>query len=79
MSNRRKILRSNLERLNQAAQEQDATFFQTHPTRRSYTRLATADELKATHYPAGTYVVVHLIGQYHRVRAFVPPAESGRN
>ncbi len=79
MSNRRKIRRSTIQRLTDAAQDQDATFFEQHPAQRGYTRPATADELKATSFPPGTRVYVHLLGPNTRARAFIPPAETGRN
>lgn len=78
MSNRRKIRRSNAQRLNEAAQDIDAAFFEEHPGERSYTRPATSDELAATSYPPGTRVYVQLLGHNHRVRAFIAP-ESRRN
>ncbi len=68
MSNRLK-LRKNLQRLNAACQDQDATYFNAHP----YERLATPDELRAG-LPVGTKVGVLLVGN-RRIRAFVSPDE----
>ncbi len=79
MSNRKRIKRTNIQRLTDAAQDLDADFFEQHPTAKGYTRPATADELKATSFPQGTRVYVHLLGPNTRARAFIPPAETGRN
>ncbi len=79
MSNRRKLRRSTVQRLAAAAQDLDATFFERNPEQRQYMRPATADELKATDYPAGTQVLVCRLGACHRVRAFVLPATTRSN
>ncbi len=79
MSNRRKIRHITNDRLADAGQDQDATFFEEHPNQRGYTRPATADELKATSFPPGTRVYVHQLGPNTRARAFIPPAETRSN
>ncbi len=76
MSNRRKIRHITNVRLADAGQDQDATFFEQHPNQRGYTRPATPDELKATSFPPGTRVYVHLLGPNTRARAFIPPSPS---
>ncbi len=73
MSNKKRLRRSTVQRLVNAAQDLDATFFERNPEQRQYMRPATAGELKATDYPAGTQVLVCRLGACHRVRAFVPP------
>ncbi len=78
MSNRRKLRHITNARLADAGQDQDATFFERNPEQRQYMRPATAGELKATDFPAGTQVLVCRLGAYHRVRAFVPP-KAGSN
>ncbi len=47
MSNRRKLRRSTVQRLTEAAQDLDADFFEQHPNIQRYVRPATADELRA--------------------------------
>ncbi len=79
MSNRKRIRHVVSPRLADAGQDQDATFFEQHPNQRGYTRPATADELKALSFPAGTKVYVHLIGPNTRARAFIPPTELRSN
>ncbi len=79
MSNRKRIRHITNARLAEAGQDQDATFFEQHPDKRGYTRLATPDELKALSFPVGTTVYVHLIGPNTRARAFIPPAETRSN
>lgn len=79
MNNRKRIKRTNIQRLTDAAQDQDADFFEQHPTQRGYTRPATPDELKALSFPAGTRVYVHLLGPNTRARAFIPPATERIN
>ncbi len=79
MSNRKRIKRTNIQRLVNAAQDLDADFFEQHPNQRGYTRPATADELKATSFPPGTRVYVHLLGPNTRARAFIPPTDTRSN
>ena len=62
----------------QDAQDQDARYFQEHPTCKGYTRTATDGELQATGLPLGTLVYVALIGPATRARAFLPP-DARRN
>ncbi len=79
MSNKKRIRHIVSPRLADAGQDQDADFFEQHPDKRGYTRLATSDELKVTGYPPGTRVFVGLLGPSVRARAFIPPTESRRN
>ncbi len=79
MSNRRKIRHITNDRLADAGQDQDATFFEQHPNQRGYTRPATPDELKITGYPPGTMVFVGLLGPNTRARAFIPPSQERTN
>ncbi len=79
MSNRKRIRHVVSPRLADAGQDQDATFFEQHPNQRGYTRPATPAELKATSFPPGTRVYVHLLGPNTRARAFIPPAETRSN
>ncbi len=79
MSNRRKIRHITNDRLADAGQDQDATFFEQHPNQRGYTRPATSDELKVTGYPPGTRVFVGLLGPNTRARAFIPPTQERTN
>ncbi len=79
MSNRRKLRRSNVQRLTEAGQDLDADFFEQHPNIQRYVRPATADKIKATSFPPGTRVYVHLLGPNTRARAFIPPTESRSN
>lgn len=72
MSNRRRLHKA-AKVLNQAAQDQDVEFFNTHPDAKCYRRLATADECRASGLPPGTWVVVGLVGPKTRARAFYPP------
>ncbi len=72
MSSRRRVQKA-AEVLNQAAQDQDAEYFNTHPDAKIYRRLATADECRASGLPPGTWVIVGLVGPNTRVRAFYPP------
>ncbi len=76
MSNRRKIRHITNDRLADAGQDLDATFFEQNPEQRHYMRPATADELKVTGYPPGTRVFVGLLGPSVRARAFIPPSPS---
>ncbi len=78
MSNKKRIRRSNIIRLAEAARDQDADYFDRNPSHWGYQRPATAEELKATDYPAGTIVLVRRLGANHRVRAFIVDA-AGRN
>ncbi len=79
MSNRKRIKRSNLQRLTEAAQDLDADFFEQHPNIQRYVRPATADELRALSYPVGTVVHVQLLSRDRRARAFVLPATTRSN
>ncbi len=79
MSNRRKIRRSNVQRLTEAGRDLDARYFNTHPNATRYVRPATADELRALSYPPGTMVHVQLLSRDRRARAFVLPVESRSN
>ncbi len=76
MSNKKRIRHITNARLADAGQDQDATFFEQHPTVKGYTRSATPDELKVTGYPPGTRVYVHLLGPSVRARAFIHPSPS---
>ncbi len=79
MSNKKRLRRSTVQRLVNAAQDLDADFFDANPGQRGYTRPATPDELKALSFPAGTKVYVHLLGPNTRARAFIPPSQERMN
>ncbi|MDP9416084.1 MAG: hypothetical protein M3Q08_18740 [Pseudomonadota bacterium] len=79
MSNRKRIRRSTVQRLVNAAQDLDADFFEQHPNIQRYVRPATPDELQALSYPPGTMVHVQLLSHNRRARAFVLPATTRSN
>ncbi len=79
MSNKKRLRRSNVQRLVNAAQDLDADFFEQHPNIQRYVRPATAEELRALSYPPGTVVHVQLLSRDRRARAFVLPATTRSN
>ncbi len=79
MSNKKRLRRSAVQRLVNAAQDLDADFFEQHPNMQRYVRPATADELRALSYPAGTVVHVQLLSHNRRARAFVLPSNLRSN
>ncbi len=74
MSNKKRLRRSTVQRLVNAAQDLDADFFEQHPNIQRYVRPATAEELRALSYPPGTMVHVQLLSRDRRARAFVLPS-----
>ncbi len=79
MSNKKRLRRTNIQRLTEAGRDLDARYFNTHPNATRYVRPATADELRALSYPPGTMVHVALLSRDRRARAFVLPSNLRSN